>query len=121
MPLQTGSWKINSNGNLGQLNIAGVDTVGHVTGSLAFGTSEPGTIAGFWDEISGKLSFVVTAFSGLGTSYVGFLFQDQFRMPGITGSGVSTLAGYFHVWSGSIPAGSGDKPILGWYAQIGSV
>jgi hypothetical protein len=116
MPLQTGTWTINSSGNLGTLVINSVDTVGNVTGSLNFPASGA-QISGFWDEISGRLSFVQPD----GASYVGFLFQDQFRMPGITGSVVSTLAGYVHVWSGSFPAGNADKPILGWYAQIGSV
>jgi hypothetical protein len=111
MPLATGTWTLNSNGSLGELVIQSVDTTGNLTGSLVIGSGKATTVSGFWDEISQKIAFE----AGLG-GYTGCLFQDQFRMPGLTGSVVFTLAGSFVV------AGVGNTPAqlaFGWYAQIG--
>jgi hypothetical protein len=50
--------------------------------------------------------------------FTAFLFQDQFRMPGIMGGSVFTLAGSFTgQMSGGVP--DADRPVFGWYAQIG--
>ncbi len=114
VPLQTGSWKINSSGVLGTLSIASVDTAGNVQGTLSSGgVSSP--ISGFWDEMSAKLTFFATP----GTSaiaYTAYLFADQFRMPGITGANVSTLTGYYEQHGGGAGA---DRFVFAWYAQIG--
>jgi hypothetical protein len=122
MPLPTGAWMMNSNGNAGTLIIDAVDLHGNLTdlngnstGALRLlgGLPSPGEIRGFWDEASQKLTFLTIG--GPGDAYTGFLFQDQFRMPGITGSVVFTLAGYFE----SFQKGTADRPVFGWYAQIG--
>jgi hypothetical protein len=110
MPLQTGTWSLNSNGSLGQLTISAVDTSGVVTGSLAISGDPPVTISGFWDENSARLSFSAGA-----SAYTGFVSQDQFRMPGITGAVVFMLTGFVQKSVGA----SADKNIFGWYAEIG--
>lgn len=107
MPLQTGTWSTNSNGSLGKLTIASVDTQGNLTGSFNVAAN---AINGFWDEAAQKISFSVGQ-----QAYTGFLFQDTFRMPGIAGSTVFALAGHFTDFTASA-----DKPIFGWYAQIGA-
>ena len=108
MPLQTGTWTTNSAGSLGKLTITSVDTQGNL--SASFDGAEH-AIGGFWDEAAQKITF----HDVLGQQvYTGFLFRDTFRMPGITGSTVFTLAGHFTDFTASA-----DKPIFGWYAQIG--
>jgi hypothetical protein len=113
MPLQSGVWAINSNGTLGQLTITNVDPAGNMSGTLQVGALT-GSIVGFWDEISARLTFV----RGANIAYSGFLLQqDRFRMPGIQGSVVSTLTGYFVAFPTA--GGTADRPVFGWYAQIG--
>jgi hypothetical protein len=112
MPLQTGTWKINSNGVLGTLAISSVDPQGKVQGQLTFGGSST-AILGLWDEISAKLKFTASDSGGV-TAYTGYMWADQFRMPGITGGSVLTLAGHYETSNGSA-----DKFAFGWYAQIG--
>ena len=112
MPLQTGSWKINANGVLGTLAINSVDTQGNVQGALALAGLAIGPIAGFWDELSAKLTFIAQA-GGVNT-YTGYLSADQFRMPGISGGTVWTLTGYYESLGGSA-----DRFAFGWYAQLG--
>jgi hypothetical protein len=109
MPLQIGTWKSNASGALSSLVITGVDTTGHLSGTFA-----GNRILGFWDEAAQKISFLemVDLFT-----FVGFLSQDQFRMPGITGSTVFTLAGHYVAFSA---IGSADRSTFGWYAQIGT-
>lgn len=111
MPLETGTWQINENGNVSQLVVTGVDVTGNVNGNLA---GIP--IFGSWDELSQKLTFMLGSPHLPGQAeklYAGFLFTDSFRMPGINGATVFTLAGFV------VTAASEDRPILGWYAQIG--
>ena len=103
---------MNSNGRLGQLTISSVDTTGNVAGTF-FGHP----ITGFWDEVTQKLSFTANGPPFIG-AYAGFLFQDQFREPGIQGSTVFTIAGHFIVTTPL--GGSADRPTFGWYAQIGA-
>lgn len=117
MPLETGTWTINQNGTVTQLNITSVDAAGNVKGTLL---AVP--FIGLWNEVLQKLTFIWTVGSGpaapeVDRVYTGFLFTDQFRMPGLKGGTVFTLAGYFAAFqTGSTSA---DRPIFGWYAQIG--
>ena len=97
-----------------------MDAAGNFVGTLTFnGVSSPAS--GFWDEISQKLMFV-EKISGAGIlqqpsrAYTGFLFGDQFRMPGLSGSVVFTLAGSFEIFQDT--GGTADRPVFGWYAQI---
>jgi|SRR5262249_7071207 len=117
MPLETGTWMLNENGVVGPFQITSVDVTGNVSGTLQ---GKP--IVGLWNEMLQKLSFF-WAFNDPGTLgpeklYTGFLFTDSFRMPGIKGGTVFTLAGYFTAFN--IPPGSIDRPTFGWYAQIGA-
>lgn len=117
MPLETGSWTINANGAVGQLVIASVDPLGHLAGSLNPGTGLPaGPIVGFWNEAGQEVRFTF----GGGFSiqiFTGFLFKDQLRMPGIGGSIVFTLVGYFEALQGA--GGTPQRSLFGWYGQIG--
>jgi hypothetical protein len=114
MPLETGTWTINDNGSVTTLTITSVDSAGNVTGFLA-----AAPISGFWNETLQKLTFFRSAAieSGEGRAYTGFLFADQFRMPGLKGGTVFTLAGY--VASFALASTSPERPIFGWYAQVG--
>jgi len=112
MPLTTGTWSININGTLAQINIESVDSAGNLTGTLKFSTETTG-VSGFWDELSQKVTFFLADQS---QAYTGFLFQDRFRMPGLTGSVVFTLAGTYQDFAN----GSTDRLAFGWYAQIGA-
>jgi hypothetical protein len=118
MPLPTGVWKLNVNGNLGTLSINAVDPHGNLTSpSNIFFPGGGVPVQGFWDEGSQRLTFTaVEAEARFGDAYTGFLFQDTFRMPGITGSVVFTLSGYVE----SFTKGTTDRAVFGWYAQIGS-
>jgi hypothetical protein len=118
MPLQTGTWKINAGGTVGQLAITGVDGQGNVTGTLTSGFAgiKSASIAGIWDEAAQRLMLVVNTLLSGAQTYTGFLFKDSLRMPGITGSVVFTLVGSFQVFS---PPATTDQFEFGWYAQIG--
>ncbi|MFY9883986.1 MAG: hypothetical protein WAL67_02610 [Candidatus Cybelea sp.] len=118
MPLQTGTWKINAGGTVGQLVITSVDGLGNVTGSLTSGFAgiKSVSIAGIWDEVAQRLMLVVNTLLSGAQTYTGFLFKDSLRMPGVTGSVVFTLVGSFQVFS--LPATT-DQFEFGWYAQIG--
>lgn len=120
MPLETGTWTINANGTLGQLVIAGVDPAGNVTGNIDIPGVMTFPIMGFWSEASQRIVFSLLSLSvsgPLNVAYTGFLFRDQLRMPGITGSIVFTLVGCFEAFQGS--GGTPQKFLFGWYAQIG--
>jgi hypothetical protein len=119
MPLQTGTWKINAGGTLGELVIAGVDGQGNVTGTLTSGFAgiKSASIGGTWDEAAQRLILVVNTLLTGAQTYTGFLFKDSLRMPGITGSVVFTLVGSFQVFSS--PPGTADQFEFGWYAQVG--
>ena len=117
MPLEVGTWTINENGTVSQLAITNVDTAGNVSGILA-----GAQIAGFWNELSQKLTFHWTQTppgGGIAPQklYTGFLFKDSFRVPGIRGGTVFTLAGYVAI--AGIQPQTLDRLIFGWYAQIG--
>jgi|SRR5215475_15813318 len=112
MPLPIGSWSINLEGAIGQLVISAVDAAGKVTGTLN-GTS----IFGFWTETSQRLTF----WSGTRV-FTANLFADVFRMPGVTGANVHTLAGSSTVTPTATLATAATvrRPTSGWYAQIGT-
>lgn len=112
MPLPTGTWTINLNGRVLQLIVSAVDALGNMSGSLAIAAVNT-PVSGFWDEVAQKLSFSLAVNP---QSFTGFLFQDQFRMPGLTGSTVFTLVGSFQDFTVT----SGDRLVFGWYAQIGA-
>jgi hypothetical protein len=116
MPLETGTWTINENGTVDHLTITGVDVAGNVSGTLF-----AAPISGFWNEVLQKLTFIWPSPEILGQPeklYTGFLFTDQFRMPGIKGGTVFTLAGYFTAFATGTD--SVDRSTFGWYAQIGA-
>ena len=111
MPLPTGSWSAVANGQRTTLVIASVDASGLVAGTYA-GTA----ISGLWDEITQRLTFGPPGFYDL-EIFTAFLFEDQFRMPGIIGGTVYTLAGHYTDASSGVT--DVDRPTFGWYAQIG--
>lgn len=134
MPLQIGTWTINSNGVLGQVVITSVDSAGNLNGTLIWGAGvAPVPIQGFWNELSQEISF------GLAVNYVvppsttlapvfwalftGYLFIDQMRMAGISGAVVYTLAGSFQAsginFGPASNIGSARRHVFAWYAQIG--
>jgi hypothetical protein len=130
MPLETGTWILNASGIQLQLEIVSVDVRGNVVGILS-SPGEPLRVFGFWDEGAQKLVFQVFGvppsgvISSGGAIYVftGFLFTDQFRLTGVTGSVVFTLSGYFEVLPAPDQIGviraTSEKCLFGWYAQIG--
>jgi hypothetical protein len=113
MPLPTGTWSAIVNGQRASLVISSVDASGIVSGTISMPDAIP--ISGLWDEISQKLTFGTASLLQIFSAH---LFEDQFRMPGIVGGTVFTLAGSF---TGQISATAPDpdRPIFGWYAQIG--
>ena len=124
MPLETGTWTINANGQLGQLNISSVVPSGNLSGTIYVGgvtPVDPSTFQGFWDETSQKITFGLTDVLHNGFQvYTGFLFQDQIRITGVTGSVVFTLAGYVQIFGavGGLSS-TARRSLFGWYAQIG--
>lgn len=112
MPLPTGTWKTSTNGVPGTLTIDAVDTQGSLSGSFS-----GDTMRGIWDEAGQKISFYYMTGS---QAFVGYLAQDTFRMPGISGSTVFTLAGHFVDFSPPATGGRADRSVFGWYAQIGT-
>jgi hypothetical protein len=130
MPLETGTWMIIANGQSGQLIISSVVSSGNLSGTMyvpGVTPGEPSTIQGFWDETSQKITFGLTDVLNVFQVYTGFLFQDRFRITGVTGSVVFTLAGCFQTFTvqGSIGSLVGSVAVtarrhtFGWYAQIG--
>jgi hypothetical protein len=114
MPLPIGSWTANFSGFLTTIEITTVNAAsGNVTGTV--GGAQGAVFVGYWDEITHKLNFCLPNQIQL---FTGFLFEDQFRMPGIIGGTVFTLAGQF-TGMGDINSVDVDRPIFGWYAQIG--
>jgi len=115
MPLPIGSWSINQGGVRGQLTINAVDVAGNVTGISPGAAVQD--LFGFWNEPAQKLTFI-----GGGKFFTAYLFVDQFRMPGIVGAKVFTLAGVSTVLPTAIPAIAATvrRPVSGWYAQIGT-
>jgi len=119
MPLETGTWTINTNGSVGQLTINAVDTSGNLSAIFLLSGTPTQSIQGFWDETSQKITFYVLGIGAVQV-YTGFLFQDQFRITGVTGSVVFMLAGYFQLFGkyGDL-VGIARRNLFGWYAQIG--
>jgi hypothetical protein len=119
MPLPTGTWSANVNGQRGSLVVTSVDAAGVVAGTINLSAPVGALgISGIWDEITQKLTFGPPPTIGLGFVFTAFLFRDQFRVPGIVGGSVFTLAGSF---TGEISGAAinPDQPVFGWYAQIG--
>ena len=117
MPLPIGSWNANVNGQRVSFVIASVDAGGVVVGTINLPLPVGAlNVSGIWDEITQKLIFGNSA--GFVFVFTAFLFQGKFRMPGIVGGSVFTLAGSFtgQMSGGAIDA---DRPAFGWYAQIG--
>ena len=118
MPLQTGSWTINTSGNVGEVVITGVDASGNLNGTLSIAGLPPAPTIGYWDEITQEISFWASI--GLGgdiAMYTGHLFADSMRIGGISGAVVYTLAGTARLTS--VLGGSARRHLFGWYAQIG--
>ncbi|MDA4118613.1 MAG: hypothetical protein OK455_09745 [Thaumarchaeota archaeon] len=143
-PLQIGNWTINSNGRTGTLAISVVSPAGIVSGRISI-PDLAGTILGWWDEESQRLDFSIVVRvptppaphnnpssadnpppatsppAGAPTQeimqvYVGFMFEDQVRISGVTGATVYTLAGYSENFG---TGGTAQQQSFGWYAQIG--
>jgi len=115
MPLPTGHWTLMNDGIRGDLWIQSVDISGNLAGTWSLLGGDSYTILGYWDEVAQKLLFFAH-----NSVYTGFLFQDGSRMPGLTGSIVFTLVGYF-INSSASPgiSASPDRHSFGWLAQIG--
>lgn len=125
MPLETGAWMLIANGQSGQIIISSVVPSGNLSGTMYVPGVTPGetsTIQGFWDQTSQKITFGLTDVQlNVFQVYTGSLFQDRFRITGVTGSVVFTLSGCFRSFQGSMGSlvGSARRHTFGWYAQIG--
>lgn len=120
MPLKTGTWKINSNGTVGELYISAVEGGGNVTGRVLIDAPRLDDIEGFWNELTQELIFQRIMKPGDPTAlqiYRGFLFEDPLRVSGVGGSIAYTLSGYFDAFTGA--GGFPQRYQYGWYAQIG--
>jgi hypothetical protein len=124
MPLQTGKWTANFDGEVTQLQIDSVDNAGHVTGTIGGGYP----FSGFWDEDSQHLTFLVFPRPAVPAVakvqiFVGYLFTDPVNLTGSAGSVFFTLTGYIQDFtSGGFVGSSGAtarRSLFGWYAQIG--
>ena len=81
MPLQLGNWQLNVNGQAGILNIASVDALGSVTGTVEAWGEAPTTAHGFWNELAQQLTLWVSV-QGLSLSPVSSaLFLSPPRSP----------------------------------------
>ncbi len=84
-----------------------------LSGSIAFPGGINATIAGFWDDIAQKITFLATDDrSGVTHVYTGFMFLSPVRF---------TLAGHFEAFSiagGSPIGGYAERVLYGWYALI---
>ena len=120
MPLPTGTWTLNHSGNVDSLAISAVDVSGGVTGILnAFNAASP--ILGLWDEALQRLTFQVSVVVGPVKQtfvFTGYLFQDTISITGLTGSTIFTLAGNLAGVQPTLGI-TAQKPMSGWYAQIG--
>ena len=118
MTLETGTWTINTNGQVGQLLISSVNPQGNMIGTITLGAG-PVDIQGFWDETSQKISFCIIQPIIGNLIFTGFLFPDQFRLTGITGGVVFTLTGYVESFTTAFFNPTARRRTFGWYAQIG--
>jgi hypothetical protein len=117
MPLQSGSWNANINGNVINLQIGAVGSQGAVNA-----TFQPAANAasGFWDEDSQKLTLCLPS-AVAQEVYTGYLFTDSINLLGITGSVIFTLAGFVECFQPGPPfvTPTAKRSVFGWYAQIG--
>jgi hypothetical protein len=128
MPLQLGTWRINSSGFEGALFIESVNAAGHVNGSLMLlGAS---AISGFWNEVTQELVFSPVAEVGGGNVlpifYKGYLFATPVTLqPGQ--DFIWTLSGYFQMLDtaemqiANVPTPSSRRNTFGWFAQITAI
>jgi hypothetical protein len=127
VPLQMGAWTMVFNGQPGLLMITKVDPQGNVAGTLSldyYGLLA--SIEGFWDEVAGALTFSTyypnPASPPRGVlQFVGYMFKDTFRLPGIQGTNVYTLTGDCQGFTGVATniQMAADQNQFAWYAQIG--
>lgn len=104
MSLPTGTWNINGNGFVGQLNIQSVDPNGNVAGTMY-----NDSVQGFWDEGSQRAVLMRIPNAADPTTiqvYIGYLFQNN---------STYTLAGPFQFFGGT--GGVANRLASGWFAQ----
>ena len=130
MPLPTGAWNINSNGQEGSLVIDGVSATGVVGGEINVHIGGE-RITGFWDETSQELTFsplpqgLPQESPVLPILYKGYLFSTPLNpVPGQ--DIVWTLAGSFQSvdTGGAIPQtvpANARRNIFGWFAQTTAI
>ena len=117
MPLQSGSWSANINGNVINLQISAVGPQGAVTAVFQVAAN---AASGFWDEDSQKLTLALP--SGVAQEvYTAYLFTDSINLLGVTGSVIFTLAGFVECFQSAAPfvTPTAKRSVFGWYAQIG--
>jgi|SRR5580765_4044175 len=102
-----GPWNINGNGFPGLLWIEGFDVAGNLLpSSTVYGQS----IFGFWDDRSGKLTFMRLIDPAVPSSfqiYTGYLMEPQ---PNAS----LAFAGSFEAFAGT--GAVAERVIYGWYA-----
>jgi hypothetical protein len=139
MKLPTGMWKINANGQKGELNIAKVSPDGQITGTVHWLGSEPYTskIFGFWDKIAWKIIFLkenTAVFDksreplscntvhpttkepchGRDQVFTGYMFGG---LPKDGPMKPFTIAGSFEAFGGTTGTGAtADRNVFGWCA-----
>ena len=97
-----GPWNINGNGFLGNLWIEGFDAAGNLLPSS--------TDFGFWDDRSGKLTFmrvIDPADPSTFQIYTGYLMEPQPDAP-------LAFAGSFEAFAGT--GAVAERVLYGWYA-----
>jgi hypothetical protein len=131
MPLPIGTWAANVNGRRCPLAIESVDGSGAVLGHIDAEGLGMLPMTGLWDEVTQRLRFCLSITGGdptVNSSFAlfsCFMFEDSYRMPGVLGGTVYTLVGEVAEISSSGPEllpgarRSTDRPVFGWYAQIG--
>ncbi|HYW48241.1 MAG TPA: hypothetical protein VE959_35585 [Bryobacteraceae bacterium] len=123
MPLTSGKWTVNINGNVTTLQINPVDSSGAVTAALQGALiSDVSPFSGFWDEDAQKLTLFPPLSLPLFEVYTGYLFTDPINLAGVTGSVIFTLVGFvecFQPITAFLTANTAKRSVFGWYAQIG--
>lgn len=105
-----GVWKINGNGFEGDLNIKNVDAQGKINGTV-YGNP----IQGFFDNVSGKITFqrvIQSNDPAQNQVFSGYFFPTP---PG-DGATFYGLAGTFEAFAGT--GGTAQKSSFGWFARI---
>jgi hypothetical protein len=118
MPLPTGTWKLNVNGTEADFLIDSVQE-GNLAGRL-FGQKA----AGFWDESSQIITFMIHTGEGGGMPdiavFKGYLFRTPATQPG--GDVIATLTGSVQVPKpADFLTPNFRRNIFGWMAQIPEV